>query len=122
MISLACIDGREAIDEGLILGPGPAADEPVAEELAGDGGFAGAGRPDDEADLPGLVAEVEVDDPLAFRLLGGREIENALDLDDARRAGDPALAGDEPLAGLQLERLGLLLLLRDLGDGERPRD
>ncbi len=27
---------REAIDEGLVLGPGPAADEPVAEELAGD--------------------------------------------------------------------------------------
>ena len=37
------------------------------------------------------LSQVEVDDPFAFRLLGGAKIENALNLDDARRAADAAL-------------------------------
>jgi hypothetical protein len=62
--------GGEAVHDALILRPGPATHDVVAEEFLCDRGLAASGRPHDQANLPGLV-EREVDTPFVLGPLNG---------------------------------------------------
>lgn len=86
--------GRERIDDRPVFRPIEAGDQVIAEQLAGDGRFAAAGRSDDEADLPRPPFERQIDRPGLLRAFRRRNVEHAFELLHPRRADDGNRARD----------------------------
>ena len=85
--------GGEAVEDAFVLGPGPFRYDFFAEGVAGEGRLSAAGGADDDADVP-VVGQSEMVMPGLPGARGGRDVEDAFELPDARGCADGDALGD----------------------------